>query len=178
MIQLPANTQVILYWVLVGVMVFGVFGALIPGIPGVPLIVAAIVIWGVIKGFAGITVPLIVAIGALLLSLAVDFLAVAWGAQKAGASKWGQLGAFVGVIVGTLGLLPALPFGGPLVGLLLGAILGAVIGEYLYRKDFKIAVKAAAGIIVGSLIGNLVQVVIAIVTVLLFVWSTLPQVMS
>ncbi|MBI4781967.1 MAG: DUF456 family protein [Oscillatoriophycideae cyanobacterium NC_groundwater_1537_Pr4_S-0.65um_50_18] len=168
--------MVALYWILIALMVVGVIGAVIPGIPGTSLIVAAIVIWGVVHGFAGLTVPLGVAIAVLLCSIGIDFLATYWGAQKAGASKWGQIGAVVGLLLGVFGLLPALPFGGPLLGLLLGPLLGAIVGEYLYRKDFKLALRAGVGIVVGSLIGNLIQMMLAIATVCVFLFTTWPQV--
>ena len=52
----------ILYWLLVALMVVGIIGAVVPGIPGISLVVVAIVIWGIIQGFAGLGVPLAVAI--------------------------------------------------------------------------------------------------------------------
>ena len=168
--------MIALYWSLVAVMVVGVVGAVIPAIPGISLIVGAIVVWGLTNGFGSVGIALTVAVVMLLLSLGIDFLATYLGARQAGASKWGQIGAIVGLIVGILGLLPALPIGGPLVGILLGPMLGALIGEYLYRRDFALAAKAALGIVVGSLVGNLIQGVLAIATVIVFLWTTLPQV--
>jgi hypothetical protein len=137
----------------------------------------AIIIWGVAQGsFSSITIPLIVTIAVLLLSVGIDFLASYWGAKQAGASKWGQIGAIIGLLVGILGLLPALPFGGPLLGILIGPLLGAVVAEYLYRRDLKLALKAGVGIVVGSLVGNLIQGVLAIAAVGVFLFATLPQV--
>ena len=166
----------ILYGLLILVMLVGVVGAVVPGIPGASLILGAIVVWGVVYGFTGLAWPLGVAIGVLLVSVGVDFLATYWGAKQAGASKWGQIGAVVGLVLGFLGLLPALPFGGPLLGILLGPLLGAIIGEYLYQRDLNLAIKAAVGILVGSLIGNLIQGVLAIATVVVFVVSTWSQI--
>lgn len=166
----------ILYWSLVALMVVGVIGALVPGIPGSSLIVIAILIWGATQGFAGLGIPLFVAIAVLLLSVGVDILAAQLGAKQAGASRWGQIGAVVGLLLGFFGLLPALPFGGPLLGILIGPILGAVIGELLYRRDLNVAIKAAFGIVVGSLIGNLIQTLLAIAAVVAFLVSTFPPV--
>lgn len=166
----------ILYGLLILVMLVGIVGAVVPGIPGASLILGAIVVWGVVHGFTGLAWPLGVAIVVLIASVGVDFLATYWGAKQAGASKWGQIGAVVGLVLGFLGLLPALPFGGPLLGILLGPLLGAIIGEYLYRRDLNLAVKAAIGILVGSVIGNLIQGVLAIATVVVFVFFTWSQV--
>lgn len=166
--------MLILYWLLVALMVVGVIGAVVPGIPGTSLILIAIVVWGLVQGFSSVSVALPVTIVALLLSIGIDFLASYWGAKQAGASKWGQIGAIVGLVVGFLGLLPALPFGGPLLGILLGPLLGAIVGEYLYRRDLKLALKAGVGIVVGSLIGNLIQGLLAIAAVVVFLVTTWP----
>ncbi len=104
----------IIYWLLVALMVVGIIGAVVPAIPGTSLILIAIIIWGIVSSsFTAIKIPLIVTIIVLLLSIGVDFLAGYLGAKQAGASKWGQIGTFVGLVVGFFGLLPALPFGDP-----------------------------------------------------------------
>lgn len=167
----------ILYWLLLALMVGGIIGAVVPAIPGASLILIAIVTWGFISGsFAAIKIPLIVTIVVLLLSVGIDFLASYLGTRKAGASQWGQIGAIVGLVVGFLGLLPALPFGGPLLGMLLGPLLGAIIGEYIYGRDFNLAIKAGIGIVVGTVVGNLIQGLLAIAAVVVFVVTTWPQV--
>lgn len=173
--------MVALYWVLVVAMLVGIVGAIVPGIPGTSLILAAIVIWGAVKGFSDITIALAVGVLVFLMSLGIDFLATYWGAKKAGASNWGQIGAFVGFVLGFLGFLPTLPIGGPLgpiIGIFFGPLVGAIVGEYLYRKDLTIAVKAGLGIVVGSIVGNLIQGVLAIVAVTVFIFTTFPTVMG
>lgn len=164
-----------LYWLLVAVMIVGIIGAIVPGIPGVSLILASVVVWGFVKGFATVNIALPVAIVVFLASLGIDFLATYWGAKKAGASNWGQIGAIVGFILGILGFLPTIPIGGPIgvmIGVFFGPLVGAVVGEYLYRRDLKVAFKAGIGIVVGSLIGNLMQGVLAIATVAVFLFTT------
>ncbi|BAY28462.1 hypothetical protein NIES2107_02910 [Nostoc carneum NIES-2107] len=167
----------IIYWLLIAVMVVGVIGAVVPAIPGTSLILIAIIIWGVVSSsFAAIKIPLIVTVIVLLLSIGVDFLAGYIGAKQAGASKWGQIGAFVGLVLGFFGLLPALPFGGPLLGILMGPLLGAIIGEYLYQRQLGVAIKAGIGIVVGTVVGNLLQGILAIAAVVVFILNTWPQV--
>ncbi|MDH6060354.1 DUF456 family protein [Chrysosporum bergii ANA360D] len=167
----------VIYWLLIMIMVVGIIGSVVPGLPGSSLILISIIIWGVLGGsLAAIKIPLTVTIIVLILSIGVDFLAGYLGAKKAGASKWGQIGAMVGLILGFVGLLPTLPFGGPLLGILLGPLLGAIIGEFIYRRQLWLAIKAGVGIIVGSLIGNLIQGVLAIAAVVVFVVTTWPQV--
>jgi uncharacterized protein len=169
--------MVFLYWLLVIVMVAGVIGAALPAVPGTSIILAAIVVWGlVLNNFDLVAWPLAVAIAVLVFSFGIDFLAGYWGAEKAGASKWGQIGSVVGMIVGFLGLLPALPFGGPIVGLMLGPLVGAFVGEFLYCKDVVRSAKAGIGIVVGTLLGSLMQGVLAIAPVVLFIVTTINQI--
>ncbi|KAM3094496.1 DUF456 domain-containing protein [Phormidesmis sp. 146-12] len=171
--------MVVLYWSLVALMVVGIVGAVVPGIPGTSLIVAGIVIWGAVNGFSSVAIALSVAIVVLLCSLGIDFLATYWGAKKAGASNWGQIGSIVGFILGILGFLPTIPISGPIgviIGILIGPLVGAIVGEFLYRKDITIAIKAGVGIVVGSLIGNLIQGVLALLTVGVFLFTTFPLV--
>lgn len=168
------NDTIIIYWLLVVVMIAGVIGSVVPAVPGVGLILVAIIVWGAIKGFGTVAVALGVAIAVLLLSTGVDFLATFWGAKKAGASRWGQIGAIVGLVAGVLGLLPALPVGGPILGLLIGPFFGAFIGELLYKRQPKQALKAALGVVVSSLIGNLIQGLLALATLGVFLVTTWP----
>jgi len=164
----------LLYWLLVSLMVIGVIGAVVPAIPGISLIIVAIVIWGAVNGFATVSLPLGIAIVVLLLSIGVDLLATYWGAKQAGASSWGVWGAMIGLTLGFLGLLPALPLGGPLLGIILGAFLGAMVGELLYQRDLRLAAKAALGVVVGSLVGNLIQGILALGVVSIFLVTTWP----
>ncbi|HEY9668340.1 MAG TPA: DUF456 domain-containing protein [Coleofasciculaceae cyanobacterium] len=180
--------MVILYWVLIAVMLVGVVGAVVPGIPGPSLILGAILVWTVVQvaqGFGSVSwLPLIAIFTILILSAGVEFLATYWGARRAGASKWGQIGAIVGLVLGFFGLLPAALIGGPLLGILIGPLLGAIVGEFLYRRDLALgarlqqSVKAGVGVVVGSLIGNLIEGLLAIAAVVIFITSTWPQVMG
>ncbi|UKO96280.1 DUF456 domain-containing protein [Nostoc sp. UHCC 0870] len=167
----------IIYWLLLALMIVGIIGAVVPAIPGTSLILVAIIIWGIVShSFVSIQIPLIVTGIVLILSIGVDFLAGYIGAKQAGASKWGQIGAFVGFILGFLGLLPTLPVGGPLLGILFGPLLGAIIAEYIYCRQLGLAIKAGIGIVVGTVVGNLIQGLLAIAAVAVFLWTTWPQV--
>ncbi len=167
-----------LYWLLLAVMGVGVIGAVVPALPGAILILGAIIVWGLVNGFVGLGIPIAVTIVVLLANSLIDFLATYLGAKQAGASKWGQIGAIVGLLLGVFGLLPASLIGGPLLGLLIGPLLGAIIGEFLYRRDLKLAVRAGIGIVVGTLIGNLIEGLLALIAMIVFIATTWPQVMG
>jgi uncharacterized protein YqgC (DUF456 family) len=175
---------VILYWVLIAVMMVGVAGALFPAIPGIGLILVAILIWGFATQFNGMAISLVVALVILLLSLGVELLATYWSVKKFGASHWSQIGTVVGLTAGMLGLLPALPVGGPVVGILLGSILGAFIGEFAYRREMELvpriqlSAKVCVGIVVGSVLGNVIKALLALAAVVVFIvttWHTVPD---
>ncbi|MGK7938196.1 MAG: DUF456 domain-containing protein [Xenococcaceae cyanobacterium] len=172
----------ILYWIVIALMIIGVIGAIIPGLPGSSIILAAILIWSIATGFNGIGWPLILIFIVLILSALVEYLALYWGVQKADASKWSTYGAIAGMALGFLGLLPALPLGGPLIGILFGAIVGAFLGEYLYRNNLKLderirqAGKVSLSIVVASLIGNIIEAFLAALAVIIFIVSTWPPV--
>ena len=118
----------LLYWSLVALMGVGVIGAFVPVLPGTGLIVGAILVWTLVSPTAS-SLPLIVAIAAFVLSLGAGYLATYVGTKKVGASSWGQTGSIIGLVVGFLGLLPALPVGGPLLGILVGSMLGRFFGR-------------------------------------------------
>ena len=173
-----AITIEIIYGLLITLMLAGVIGAVVPGIPGTSLILIAIIVWGFVEGsFAAVSIPLIVTVVVLLLGIGIDIFAGYLGAKKAGASKWGQIGAMVGLVVAFLGLLPPfLVVGGPIIGIFIGPLLGAIIGEFIYRRNLFVAIKAGLGIVVGSLIGNIIQGFLASAAVIVFVFTTWSQV--
>ena len=168
----------ILYWIVLALMAIGVIGAMIPGLPGSSIIMVAILIWSIATGFARIGWPMMIIFVVLILSAGVEYLALFFGAKQSGASKWSQYGAIAGMVLGFIGLLPALPIGGPLFGVLFGAILGAFVGEYLYRSNLESgdrlqqALKASAGIVIASLIGNIIEALLAALAVAIFIYST------
>lgn len=170
-----------LYCGLILVMLVGVVGAFVPALPGIGLIVAAVLVWTLVTGGSALNWALGTAVVALLLSLVINYLATYLGAKQVGASRWGQIGSIVGLVVGFLGLLPALPVGGPLIGVLFGAMLGAFIGEFAYRKElsfaqrFAFAGKVSIAVVVSSLVGTLLEGMLAIAAIVVFIattWST------
>ena len=167
-----------IYWIVLAIMGLGVIGAIIPGLPGSSFILIAILIWSIATGFAGIGLPMVLIFIVLILSAGVEYLALYFGLKQSGASKWSKYGAVIGMVMGFVGLLPALPIGGPLIGVLVGAIVGAFVGEYLYRGNLdnqarvQQAFKASAGIVIASIVGNVIEALLAALAVAIFVYST------
>ncbi|PZO51951.1 MAG: DUF456 domain-containing protein [Phormidesmis priestleyi] len=170
----------VLYCFLLVLMLVGLIGAFVPVLPGIGLIVVAILVWTIAVPMTTST-ALITAIAALILSLGINYLAAYLGAKSVGASSWGQTGSIIGLIIGFLGLLPALPVGGPLLGILFGTMLGAFVGEFLYRKELDLSKrlafsgKVSLAVVVSSLLGTLLEGLLALTAIVVFVmttWST------
>jgi len=173
---------VILYYFLIAIMIVGIIGELLPAIPGMSLILIAMLVWGFVTKFAGMGVALTVAFVVLLLSLGVEFLASYLGAQKVGASNWSQIGLVVGLLAGIFGLLPALPIGGPIIGLFVGPVVGAFLGEYAYRLELtprlQQSLKVCVAIVVGTVIGHVAKAMLATAAVIVFIVTTWPNLSS
>jgi uncharacterized protein len=182
--MLTATTSTIIYIALVITSIVGVVGAVVPVLPGPSLVVGASAIAGFLYEWDNLTVPLVVSTVVLVMCFAIEQLSGIWGAQKVGASHWGQIGSIVGLFLGFFGLLPALPVGGPLVGMFFGPFIGAVVGEMLYPRQmaakdkFTLSLKAGVGIVVGSVIGLLMQGVLTLVAAIVFIYYTWPLVMK
>ncbi|PSN20712.1 DUF456 domain-containing protein [filamentous cyanobacterium CCP5] len=159
-------------------MVLGIAGSFIPALPGITLILGAVVVWGLVQGFSNLAWALGVAIAALIVSIAIDYLAGIIGAQRVGASSWGQIGAVIGMLLGLFGLLPALPLGGPIFGIIFGTVLGAFAGEFLHRhnldlpKRIKQSFRVGTAIVVSNLVGNLLQGMLALLATIVFIATT------
>ncbi len=180
---MTTTTFFVLYIALVALMLVGLVGAVVPALPGAGLIVAAVLIWTLATNMAIVNWALGTAVAAFVLSLFVSYLATYFGAKKVGASSWGQRGAVIGLIVGFLGLLPALPVGGPLVGMLFGTMLGAFVGEFSYRRELaiaprlKLSSKVSLAVVASSLVGNVIEGLLALTAIAVFLlttWSTVP----
>lgn len=82
----------VLYWILIAVMLVGIVGAVIPGVPGPSLILGAIVVWGLVNGFSSVGWALGVVIAVLILGTGVELLASYWGRNRQARVSGGRLG--------------------------------------------------------------------------------------
>lgn len=124
------------------IMIFGLFGMVIPIFPGGFVIWLATLIYGLVNGFAGYGLWLFLVItGIMIIGVIIDDVFMAAAARKAGANWWSLFFAFIGGIVGTF-VLP--PFGG-----LLGAPLLLYVSEYVRKHDRAHAWKVTSSLAVG-----------------------------
>jgi uncharacterized protein YqgC (DUF456 family) len=134
-------------WILaVGLVLTGIVGTVLPGLPGAVLVLAGLALAAWIDGFARVGLGTLAGLVALTLAAyALDFLATAVGARRFGTSWWGVLGAVAGTVVGLfLGI----------VGILVGPFLGAFAAELMARRDVRQAGRAGLGAWLGLLLGT------------------------
>ena len=166
-------------------MVVGLLGSVLPGLPGVTLIFLSALVYAALTDFrtVGATILVVLFLFAAI-ALVADFVATSYGARRFGASNWGTAGGAIGGIAGALVGLLFLGIGS-LFGLILGTIAGVFLGEYLKRRrqgqqepgstrsDWRRATHAAGGVLVGYLASAVIQGLLGLASVIVFVLAVL-----
>lgn len=163
----------LLWWLALAIQLLAIPGALLPVLPGLALLPLGALVWiGAVGWSAGW--PTLVLAGVLLvLGWGAEALALVLGPARLQASRWAALGAGLGLVVGVLGLLPALPVGGPLLGVLLGPFLGASLAQGLAARGAPgRALLVGLAVVAGMLVSRLAQALLALVGVVGFLWLT------
>jgi hypothetical protein len=157
---LPAVPDAAL-WVLALLLVLaGIAGAILPAIPGAPLVFGGLLLGAFIDDFTKVGWFPLVVIGLLMvLTFVVDVVATALGAKRAGASPLALVGAGVGTVAGLF-------FG--FVGVLVGPFVGAAVGEYIARKDLRQAGRAGLGTWLGIVLGSAAKIALLLAMVGVF----------
>ncbi|MBB4129454.1 DUF456 domain-containing protein [Xanthomonas sp. 3075] len=137
----------VVYYVLAGALVLvGLAGVVLPALPGLPLVLAGLLVAAWADGFNHVGwIPLVVLGVITALSFVVDFLATLYGAQRVGASKLALWGSVIGAIVGIF-FMP--------IGLFVGPFAGAWIGEYHQTRKTGQATKVGIGTWLGIMLGT------------------------
>lgn len=174
-----------LWWAALLLQLLAIPGAALPVLPGLVLLPVGALLWCWAVGFSAGWPTLLLAALLCLLGWAADLLAMVLGASRLQASRWAYLGAAIGLVVGMLGLLPALPLGGPLLGALLGPLLGASLGELLADRltpiqvapgwllSLRRALLVGLAVVSGLLVSRLAQVLLAVLGVVGFLLLSL-----
>ena len=131
-------------------MLIGVIGCIVPGLPGTPIAYAGLwiaqatdqvdfswqflLIWGIV----------------VIVISVVDYVVPSWGTKQFGGSKWGVWGSTIGVFIGLF-------FGA--LGVIFGPLVGAIIGELISGKELAAAFKAGWGSFIGILFGTIIKLI-------------------
>lgn len=131
-------------WLALAVMLFGLLGLLIPILPGLLIIWAASLGYGLYAGF-GVSGWIIFALQTVLMLVGsfVDNILMGGRAYKEGAAWWSILLALVAALIGQF-VVPL-----PIIGGVLLAILVLFLTEWLRRRNPKEGWKAVRGLLTG-----------------------------
>lgn len=129
---------------------------------GTLIMMAGIILYALMTGFAKVDVKTLVILGVLYgIGEAAEYLTTIFGVKKFGASNRAVVGAIIGGMLGAA--LGTLFFGiGLIPGTFIGIFLGAFFAELAVRRDVAGSVRAGAGGVIGRIGSILVKVVIAI----------------
>lgn len=153
-----------LYFILSAVLILaGMAGAVLPAIPGVPLVFAGMLLAAWTDHFQHVGAWTLSALGVLaLLAILIDFVAGLLGARRVGASGLALWGASLGAIVGLFFGLP---------GLLFGPFVGAVGGELVAGGRADKATRVGVATWLGLLFGTLAKLALCFTMLGLFLFA-------
>ena len=164
----------LLWWLALGIQLLAIPGSLLPVLPGLALLPLGALVWLGAVGWSAAWPPLLLAGLLLLLGWVAEALGLWLGPARLQASPWAAIGAGLGLLVGLVGLLPALPVGGPVLGVLLGPFLGASLAQWLAARGAPgRALQVGLAVVAGMLVSRLAQALLALVGVLGFIALTI-----
>ncbi len=149
-------------WVIAVLMILiGIVGTVLPALPGVVLVFAGITLAAWIDSFAMISAWTIGVLAVLaLIGFLVDYLSTVLFARRAGATRYGIIGAAIGTVAGIF-------FG--LLGIIIFPLIGAFAGEFLARRDALRAGRIGLSTWVGLLVAAVVKIAIVFTMLGIFI---------
>lgn len=156
----------ILWYTAAGLLiVVGLAGAILPALPGVPLVFAGMWLAAWVADYSEIGVWTVALLGVLAgLAMLLDFVAGWLGARRVAASTAALWGAAIGTIVGLFFGLP---------GLLLGPVIGALAGELRSGGTLGRSTRVGIATWIGLLFGTLAKVALSFTMLGIFVGALL-----
>jgi uncharacterized protein YqgC (DUF456 family) len=152
--------DVLLYVAAACLIAVGVFGSVMPALPGIPLAFAGIWLAAAVDHYRHIGLWWLVGIAVVgAVGLSLDLLAGALGAKRAGASPRAVCGSLLGSVIGIFFGLP---------GLLLGPFVGAVLGELSAGKSVQRSAHVGLSSWLGIVFGTIMKLVSCVTMILLF----------
>ena len=138
----------------------GLLGTVVPGLPGITLIYAGILLHAFATRFAQIS-PATVAVFGLITAatIVISYIGSAAGARLGGGKHWAVAGTIIGAIAGA--------FAGP-VGLFAGAFLGGLVGALREGQSNANALRVAFFSTLGVLGTAVIQLLLGIALIVAF----------
>jgi uncharacterized protein YqgC (DUF456 family) len=171
----------LIWWIALLIQLLAIPGSLLPLLPGLALLPVGAGLWLWAVGWSAGWPAFALACVLLALGWGADALGLVLGPARLQATRWAYIGAGLGLLVGLLGLLPALPFGGPLLGAVAGPLLGASVGELLTAPTslgplgllrLRRSLLVGLAVVAGMLVSKVAQALLALVGAAGFVLLT------
>lgn len=149
-----------LYALAAALIVGGLAGAVLPSLPGIPMIFGGIWLVAAVDDYRHLGLWWLLLLGALgTLGVVVDLVAASLGARRVGASRLALWGASAGTVIGMFMGIP---------GLLFGPFVGALLGELASGTSVLRSAHVGLGSWLGLLFGTLLKLVISCLMIGLF----------
>lgn len=151
--------DIALYVLAIALIVGGLIGAVLPTLPGIPMIFGGLWLAAALDDYQHLGVTWLIILGLLAaFGVGMDFVAASLGAKRVGASPRAIWGASIGTFIGMFLGIP---------GLILGPFVGALLGELVSSKSVLRSAHVGIGTWLGLLFGTLVKLVLSLVMVAL-----------
>jgi uncharacterized protein YqgC (DUF456 family) len=148
----------------------GIAGAILPGLPGVPVSWLGLLLLDLSHAADYTPAYLIIYAAVALIITILDYVIPIIGTKQLGGTKAGTKGSTWGLVVGII-VLPLLgitlgPMG--IIGILGGPFLGAYLGEK-WKGNKEHALKSAFGSFIGFLAGTIIKTAYGIVVLIVII---------
>jgi uncharacterized protein len=138
----------------------GLAGAVVPMLPGIPLIFGGIWLASAVDHYQHVGPAWLIGIGSIAaFGVVLDLTAAALGAKRIGASAQAVSGALIGTLVGLFLGIP---------GLIFGPFLGALLGELSAGRSLPRSTHVGVAAWIGLIFGTLIKLAASIMMVVLF----------
>jgi hypothetical protein len=147
----------LLYVIAAALIAVGLVGAVVPLLPGIPLIFGGIWLIAGVDHYRHLGLWWLLSIALVgAFGLLIDLLAGALGARRVGASPRAVWGALLGTLIGMFFGLP---------GLFLGPFFGALLGELAAGNSVLRSTHVGASAWVGLIFGTIIKLVVSLTMV-------------
>ncbi len=149
----------------------GIAGSILPGLPGPPIAFVALLILlmhdSASASMANGNYAWLITYGLITVFITIiDYYMPIWGTKKFGGTRAGSRGSTIGLILGLV-LTFVVPGLGA-IALLAGPAVGAYVGEKNAGQDNKTAIQSAKGSFLGFIAGTFMKVVVVIAMAIYF----------
>jgi len=148
-------------------MAVGVIGTVVPVVPGLALVWAAALVYGLGAGFGTVgVVAFIIITGLAIVGTVIAFVIPRRAAARGGAAR---VSMWFGALLALVGFFVV-----PVVGIVAGGVLGVFLGEVVRTGDAPAAWHTTAATIKGFGVASVLQVLVALAMVTTWVaWFVL-----